>query len=82
LAFDRQIAEKIVAERYPSEGPHYLEKTIQAGFELPAPSQNDLNDSILDQIAQICGPPSERDMVHLPDRRSTALVEPARAHQN
>jgi predicted KAP-like P-loop ATPase len=64
LAFDRQIAEKIVAERYPSEGPHYLEKIIQAGFELPAPSQNDLNDSILDQIAQICGQPSERDMVH------------------
>ena len=38
LAYDRQLAEKIVTERYPSEGPHYLEKIVQASFELPKPS--------------------------------------------
>ncbi|MBS0251355.1 MAG: hypothetical protein JSR78_09870, partial [Proteobacteria bacterium] len=64
LAFDRQIAEKVVAERYPSEGPHYLEKIIQASFELPSPSTNDLNDDILDRIANICGLPSQSEMVH------------------
>lgn len=64
LAFDRQIAEKVVAEKYPSEGPHYLEKIIQAAFELPAPSRDDLNNGMLDQIVQLCGEPSEADAVH------------------
>lgn len=64
LAFDRQIAEKVVAEKYPSEGPHYLEKIIQAGFELPTPSSADLNESVLDQISQICGTPGEPELVH------------------
>jgi predicted KAP-like P-loop ATPase len=64
LAFDRQIAEKVVAEKYPSEGPHYLEKIIQASFELPTPSSADLNESILDQISQICGTPEESEIVH------------------
>lgn len=39
LAYDRQLAEKIVTQRYPSEGPHYLEKIVQASFELPEPSR-------------------------------------------
>ncbi|MFO1169545.1 MAG: P-loop NTPase fold protein [Hyphomicrobiaceae bacterium] len=64
LAFDRQIAEKVVAEKYPSEGPHYLEKIVQASFELPKPSSSDLNDSILDKIFRICGAPEDRDFVH------------------
>ncbi len=38
LAYDRHLAEKIVTERYPSEGPHYLEKIVQASFNLPAPT--------------------------------------------
>ena len=42
LAYDRQLAEKIVTKRYPSEGPHYLEKIIQAAFELPEPSRSSL----------------------------------------
>ena len=43
LAYDRQLAEKIVADRYPSEGPHYLEKIVQASFDLPESSQASLN---------------------------------------
>ena len=39
LAYDRQLAEKIVTERYPSEGSHYLEKIVQASFDLPEPSR-------------------------------------------
>ena len=39
LAYDRQLAEKIVKRRYPSEGPHYLEKIVQASFDLPTPSR-------------------------------------------
>jgi predicted KAP-like P-loop ATPase len=42
LVFDRHLAEAIVAERYPSEGAHYLEKIIQAGFDIPQPLKSDL----------------------------------------
>jgi predicted KAP-like P-loop ATPase len=41
LAFDRELAEKVVAERYPSEGPHYLEKIVQAAFEVPTVTPED-----------------------------------------
>lgn len=61
LAFDRHLAEAIVSERYPSEGPHYLEKIIQAGFDIPQPRQFDLNQELLRQIDAICGsPPQDR----------------------
>ncbi|HCG6122184.1 TPA: AAA family ATPase [Vibrio parahaemolyticus] len=55
LVFDRELAEKVVSERYPSEGPHFLEKIIQAGFEVPLPVQTDLNDVILSSIGDVCG---------------------------
>jgi len=59
LVFDRELAENVVRERYPSEGPHYLEKIIQAGFELPMPLRTDLNRAILTSINTICGDPGE-----------------------
>lgn len=43
LAYDRTATEDAVARRFPSEGPHYLEKIVQAGFELPEPGQAHLN---------------------------------------
>ena len=49
LAYDRLIAEKIVAERYPSEGPHYLEKIVQASFDLPEPTKLVLRNEYLDR---------------------------------
>lgn len=55
LAFDRVLAEKTVADKYPSEGPHFLEKIIQASFELPLPSQDVLNNAILSEIDARCG---------------------------
>ena len=40
LAYDRQIAEKIITQHYRSEeGTHYLEKIVQASFDLPVPSR-------------------------------------------
>jgi predicted KAP-like P-loop ATPase len=44
LAFDRILAEKVVGEKFPSEGPHYLEKIIQANFEVPNASEADLRE--------------------------------------
>lgn len=63
LVYDRPLAEKIVSERYPSEGPHYLEKIVQAAFELPDPSALDIQQHLLSLIESICGAPAEADMV-------------------
>lgn len=63
LVYDRALAEKIVGERYPSEGPHYLEKIIQAGFDVPEPRIGDLHQQLLAQIAELCGSPAEDDAV-------------------
>lgn len=54
LAYDREATELAVARRFPSEGAHYLEKIIQAGFELPQPDQSHLNvmiGEVLDGLA-------------------------------
>ena len=59
LVFERELAEKMVQERYPSEGPQFLEKIIQAGFELPAPLQIDLKDAVLASMSEICGSPND-----------------------
>ncbi|MDE0304380.1 MAG: P-loop NTPase fold protein, partial [Albidovulum sp.] len=53
LAYDRITTEKAVEQRYPSEGSHYLEKIVQAGFDLPEPSQFQLIDMFNSQIAEI-----------------------------
>ncbi|MDE0405889.1 MAG: P-loop NTPase fold protein [Nitrospira sp.] len=53
LAYDRQLAEKIVAERYPSEGPHYLEKIVQASFELPEPNRGSLVNEFLRRLDNV-----------------------------
>ena len=55
LAYDRQLADKIVAERYPSEGPHYFEKIVQASFDLPVPSQASLNDEFSRRLNGVIG---------------------------
>ena len=54
LAFDRDLSDRIVTEYYPSEGPHFLEKIIQASFELPLPLRTDLNRAILSSIETTC----------------------------
>lgn len=63
LVFDRELAEKAVTEKYPSEGPHFLEKIIQASFELPLPARDDLNRAALSQIESLCGSSEGRDQL-------------------
>lgn len=64
LAFDRPLAEKLVAERFPSEGPHYLEKIVQASFDLPDPLPSDLQNQLLSKIGEIAGHPEDSLVVH------------------
>ncbi len=63
LAFDRNLAEKAVSDFYPSEGPHFLEKIIQASFDLPLPTKDDLNSAALIQIDSLCGSSKEPEEV-------------------
>lgn len=59
LVFDRLLADRAVEKRYPSEGPHFLEKIIQTSFELPAPMQTDLNNAVQSSLKRVCGSPDE-----------------------
>lgn len=63
LVFDRALAEATVAERYPTEGPHYLEKIIQAGFDVPEPRADDLRQQLLQILDEICGSPDPKEVV-------------------
>lgn len=53
LSYDREVTEKVVAIRYPSEGAHYLEKIVQAGFDLPEPDPIHLQTLFLEQVEQL-----------------------------
>jgi predicted KAP-like P-loop ATPase len=64
LVYDRVLAETIVSERFPSEGPHYLEKIVQAAFELPEPQHADLCNQLLQKISTICGTPDDDQALH------------------
>ena len=63
LVFDRVLAEKVVAEHYPSEGPHFLEKIIQASFELPVPLRTDIKNAIFSAVLETCGNRDEMQSV-------------------
>jgi predicted KAP-like P-loop ATPase len=59
LVFDRQLAERAVNDRFPSEGPHYIEKILQASFELPPPLHEDLLRAVLDGVLKLMGEPAD-----------------------
>jgi len=59
LVFDRTLADAAVKDRFPSEGPHFLEKIIQASFELPPPAPSDLHNALLAAFEECCGAPGE-----------------------
>jgi predicted KAP-like P-loop ATPase len=65
LSFDRELAERVVAERFPSEGPHYLEKIVQAAFELPAPIAGDIHRILLANIDAIIGGIGQERLLNL-----------------
>ena len=61
MAFDRHLAEKMVAERFPAEGGSYLEKVIQGAFDLPVPDGLDLQQQLLTTVEAVMGaPPPEK----------------------
>ena len=53
LAYDREVAEEIISKRYPSEGPRYLEKIVQAGFDIPYPSGSSLQNAFVKSVEEL-----------------------------
>ena len=74
LSFDRALAERIVADRFPSEGPHYLEKIVQAAFELPAPIEADLHRILLGNIEAIVGGIGDTRILHVMNMFHSAVA--------
>lgn len=65
LSFDRELAERVVAERFRSEGPHYLEKIVQAAFELPAPLEQDVHRILIANIDALVGGIGEHRLLNV-----------------
>ena len=64
LAYDRNTVEKAVEKRHPSEGPHYLEKIIQMGFDLPEPTQEQLITMLRSKIDEVFGNTGNNNPIH------------------
>ena len=78
LSFDRELAERVVAERFPSEGPHYLEKIVQAAFELPAPVEQDVHRILIANIDALVGGICERQLLHVMNMFHAAVASEIR----
>ena len=55
VAYDRKIAEEMFDKDYTSEGSHYLEKIIQASFDLSEPSQSTIINILNSRFKDIFG---------------------------
>lgn len=50
LSYDRVATENAIEKVYPSEGSRYLEKIVQAGFDLPDPSRSKLIEILMSRL--------------------------------
>ena len=53
LAFDRILIERLIEQHFPSEGKLYLEKIVQAMFDLPLPPDDVLRNTVLEQTSKL-----------------------------
>lgn len=74
LAYDKDATEKAVSERFPSEGPHYLEKIVQAGFELPELDQRRLSFMMSEYLNDINAGTADTDPPELASFFHSAVV--------
>lgn len=63
LVFDRQIATQALKELTAPDGPEWLEKIVQASFDLPHASQTDLNEMFVKRLSAIVGDEPVGDVV-------------------
>ncbi len=62
LAFDRDFAERAISSLYPAER-HFLEKIVQASFEVPSPDPSVLHEKLLNSVVAIAGHPEGNETV-------------------
>ena len=63
LSYDRKVAEGHIKSKYSSEGDHYLEKIVQANFDMPEPS-NQVLEKIVDQrLSEILQEAAQSDIL-------------------
>lgn len=55
IAHDRKVSEKMITKYYPYEGRQYLEKVVQANFDLPEPSTSDILSMLDERFNDIFG---------------------------
>lgn len=63
LVFDRDIAERALEAPSEADGPQWLEKIVQASFDLPPVAQTDLNRLFLNRLGAIVGGESIKNAV-------------------
>jgi predicted KAP-like P-loop ATPase len=56
------LAERVLQERYPAER-HFLEKIVQASFEVPLPDPEILHDALLHSLVGLAGHPEQKEGV-------------------
>ncbi len=57
LAFDPEIVAEAVAEVQKGRGEDYLEKIVQARFDIPLPDRKDLRGMLLERLDRVIGKP-------------------------
>ncbi len=55
MLFDREVVERALAGHVASSGRDYMEKIIQAGFNVPSPAQESLDKVLFDGLNKIIG---------------------------
>lgn len=67
LAYDRIETERMIENRYKFSGSHYLEKIVQASFDLPELNQLRVVERVNSRFAKIFGESMHRDSHRLQD---------------
>ena len=67
LVFDREIARRATGGQPMADGPEWLEKIVQASFDLPIPHKVDLHRSFTTMLAAVVGPDPDVQPGRWPD---------------
>jgi predicted KAP-like P-loop ATPase len=66
LAFDRRLAERVIEQRHPAD-QHFLEKIVQASFEVPTPDAATLHGALLAGVVSMARHPDGEEGVRFRD---------------
>ena len=73
LSYDRKVAEGNIESKYSFEGDHYLEKIVQANFDMPEPSYQVLEKIVDQRLSEILRE-AEQDDIPFDSRRVRNII--------